>query len=77
MLDVDAVRDRFPALTGAAAYLDGPGWSQVPAEVLEAISACLTETNANLGGPFATSEGAVEVMARGRAALADFSGGLP
>ena len=77
MLDVDAVRDRFPALTGGAAYLDGPGGSQVPADVLEAISACLTDTNANLGGAFATSEGAVEVMARGRAALADFTGGHP
>ena len=77
MLDVDAVRDRFPALTRGAAYLDGPGGSQVPADVLEAISACLTETNANLGGAFATSEGAVEVMARGRAALADFTGGHP
>ncbi len=77
MLDVDAVRDCFPALSGGAAYLDGPGGSQVPADVLEAISACLTETNANLGGAFATSEGAVEVMARGRAALADFTGGHP
>ncbi|HZN89216.1 MAG TPA: cysteine desulfurase-like protein [Thermoleophilaceae bacterium] len=77
MLDAGAVRERFPALSGGAAYLDGPGGSQVPADVLEAISACLTETNANLGGAFATSEGAVEVMARGRAALADFTGGHP
>src|SRR5687768_1545262 len=77
MLDVDAVRDRFPALSGRAAYLDGAGGSQVPGEVVEAISTCLKETNANLGGAFATSAAAVEVMARGRAALADFTGGQP
>jgi cysteine desulfurase family protein (TIGR01976 family) len=74
---VAAVRARFPALASGAAYLDGPGGSQVPQEVLDAIDACLRESNANLGGPFATSAAADEVMARGRAAAADFTGGDP
>ena len=72
-----AVRARFPALASGAAYLDGPGGSQVPQEVLDAIDACLRESNANLGGGFATSAAADDVMARGRAAAADFTGGDP
>ena len=72
-----AVRARFPALASGAAYLDGPGGSQVPREVLDAIDACLRESNANLGGGFPTSAAADEVMARGRAAAADFTGGDP
>jgi len=71
------VRARFPALAGSAAYLDGPGGSQVPRDVLDAVDACLRESNANLGGGFATSAAADEVMARGRAAAADFTGGDP
>jgi cysteine desulfurase family protein (TIGR01976 family) len=77
MLDVAAVRARFPALAGRAAYFDGPGGSQVPQEVLDAIDRCLIESNANLGGAFATSAAAVEVMDRGRVAAADLTGGDP
>jgi cysteine desulfurase family protein (TIGR01976 family) len=76
-LDLDAVRARFPALAGGAAYFDGPGGSQVPQEVIDAMDACLRDANANLGGAFATSEAAVEVMERGRAAAADFTGAEP
>ena len=76
-LDVAAVRARFPALAGGAAYLDGPGGSQVPQQVLHAIDTCLRESNANLGGAFATSAAADDVMERGRAAAADFAGGHP
>ena len=77
MLDVDAVRDRFPALSGRAAFLDGPGGSQVPREVLDAVAECLQDANANLGGAFRTSAAAVEIMADGRAAAAELSGGHP
>jgi cysteine desulfurase family protein (TIGR01976 family) len=74
---VPAVRARFPALASGAVYLDGPGGSQVPQEVLDAIDECLRESNANLGGAFATSAAADEVIERGRAAAADFTGGEP
>ncbi len=77
MLDLDAIRGRFPALATEAAYFDGPGGSQVPGSVVEAMTACLTEANANLGGAFATSRAADEVMERGRAAAAEFMGGEP
>ena len=76
-LDLAAVRGRFPALASGAAYLDGPGGSQVPQEVLDAVERCLREQNANLGGAFPSSAAAVEVMERGRAAVADFTGADP
>jgi cysteine desulfurase family protein (TIGR01976 family) len=76
-LDVEAIRARFPALASNAAYFDGPGGSQVPAEVLHAVDHCLRESNANLGGAFATSASADLVMERGRVAAADFTGGDP
>ncbi|HET8820838.1 MAG TPA: cysteine desulfurase-like protein [Thermoleophilaceae bacterium] len=71
------MRGRFPALTSGAAYFDGPGGSQVPATVVDAMSAYLTEANANLGGAFATSRASDAVMERGRAAAADFMGAEP
>jgi selenocysteine lyase/cysteine desulfurase len=74
---VEAVRDRFPALGSAAAYLDGPGGSQCPREVLDAVGGYLRGSNANLGGAFPTSAASDEVMARGREAAADFTGGEP
>src|SRR5215211_6824366 len=77
MLDVAAVRSQFPALASRAAFFDGPGGSQVPQTVIDAMTGCLRDSNANLGGAFATSRGADEVMARGRAAAADFTGGEP
>jgi cysteine desulfurase family protein (TIGR01976 family) len=76
-LDVAAVRERFPALASGAAYLDGPGGSQCPREVLDAVAAYLERSNANLGGAFPTSAESDEVMARGRAAAADFTGAEP
>ena len=76
-LDVTAVRERFPALASGAAYLDGPGGSQVPREVLDAVAGYLRDSNANLGGAFPTSASSDEVMASGRAAAADFAGAEP
>jgi cysteine desulfurase family protein (TIGR01976 family) len=72
---VAALRARFPALARDAAYLDGPGGSQVPLDVLRAMEHALLEANANLGGAFTTSVAADLVMERGRAAAADFTGG--
>ena len=67
-LDIAAVRERFPALASDAAYLDGPGGSQVPREVAEAMSSYLYGSNANLGGAFPTSAASDELIeARGSA----------
>ena len=77
MLDVDAIRSRFPALAARAAYFDGPGGSQVPQAVLDAMTGYLRDANANLGGAFRTSRESDEVMERGRDAAAEFTGGEP
>ena len=62
-LDVAAVRARFSALDRPTAFLDGPGGTQVPDSVVEAMADYLREANANLGGPFATSRRSDEVVA--------------
>ena len=70
------MRARFPALANeGVAYLDGPGGSQVPRDVIDAIDAYLSASNANLGGAFPTSASTERVMERGRSTLADFTGG--
>src|SRR4051812_20224927 len=76
-LDVEAVRARFPALEREVSFLDGPGGSQVPREVVDAIAGYLVERNANLGGAFAASRESDEVMDAGRRAAADFVGATP
>ena len=75
MFDLGAVRSRFPALASGAAFFDGPGGSQVPQSVIDAVVGCLRDANANLGGAFTTSRAADELMDKARAAAADFTGG--
>ena len=77
MLDLTALRSRFPALASGAAFFDGPGGSQVPHSVIDAVAGYLRESNANLGGPFPTSRASDDVMERARAAAAEFTGGEP
>ena len=77
-LDVGAVRARFPALAGGAAYLDGPGGSQVPQRGDRRDGRLPARgSNANLGGAFATSAATDRVMERGRPAAAELTGGEP
>jgi cysteine desulfurase family protein (TIGR01976 family) len=53
--DVEAVRARFSALQVPFAFFDGPGGTQVPDSVIDAIATYLRESNANVGGPYGTS----------------------
>jgi cysteine desulfurase family protein (TIGR01976 family) len=76
-LPVERLRERFAALRSGAVYLDGPGGSQVPEEVIEAVAGCLRDSNANLGGHFASSERATAIWENGRAAAAEFTGSAP
>ncbi len=78
-LDLDAIRERFPALRRRvggrpAAYFDGPGGSQVPAAVIEAVGGYLERSNANAGGAFATSRETDALLAAAHEAAADFMG---
>ena len=54
-LDIAAVRARFSALRQPLAFFDGPGGTQVPDEVIEAVSRYYRESNANVSGPYETS----------------------
>lgn len=76
-LDIDRIRSSFPALQRAqggkrVAYLDGPGGTQTPASVIEAMSSVLNAGVSNLGGGFGASEAADQIMHDGRSAVADF-----
>jgi cysteine desulfurase family protein (TIGR01976 family) len=53
--DVEAVRARFSALRSGLAFFDGPGGTQVPDSVIEAVASYFRESNANVGGPYGTS----------------------
>jgi cysteine desulfurase family protein (TIGR01976 family) len=76
-LDVAAVRARFSALDTPTAFLDGPGGTQVPDSVIEAMASCLREANANLGGPFETSHRADAVVEDAHEAAARFLAASP
>ena len=54
------------------AYLDGPGGTQVPKAVIDAMNAVLIEGVSNLGGDFGASRFAETITAQGREAMADF-----
>jgi cysteine desulfurase family protein (TIGR01976 family) len=77
--DPDTWRDRFPALSRraggrTAVFLDGPAGSQVPRSVIDAVSRYLAETNANMGGVFATSAESDRLLAEAHRAVADLLG---
>ena len=77
--DINWVRSQFPALAVEvngypAAFFDGPGGTQVPQRVIEAISGYLAASNANQHGAFATSRRTDEVLAAAHAAMADLLG---
>src|ERR1700733_11284638 len=76
-LDLTSIRSQFPALGQTvnghpAAFLDGPGGTQVPQRVIAAISNYLRSDNANTGGAYATSRNTDAMLAEARAAMADF-----
>jgi cysteine desulfurase family protein (TIGR01976 family) len=76
-LDLPYIRSQFPALAQTvnghpAAFLDGPGGTQVPQRVIDAISNYLRRDNANTGGAYATSRNTDAMLAEARAAMADF-----
>jgi cysteine desulfurase family protein (TIGR01976 family) len=73
-LDVAALRARFPALAGDLAFFDGPGGTQVPVDVIDAIAGYLRDSNANAGGYFATSRATDAVLADARLAAAELLG---
>src|SRR3954470_23094560 len=76
-LDLEAVRAQFPALASGVAFLDGPGGTQCPHSVIDAIAAYLRESNANLGGAFAASRRSDELVELAHVTAARFLGCQP
>jgi selenocysteine lyase/cysteine desulfurase len=79
--DVATLRRRFPALSieqdgRPIAFFDGPGGTQVPASVIDAVAGYYRESNANTGGPFLTSHRSDAVIAEalGREGIAVWDG---
>ena len=75
--DVERVRAGVPALAEGLAHFDGPGGTQVPAAVSDAVAAAMRSAVSNRHGPFASSRRADRLVDEARAAVADLVGGDP
>src|SRR5688572_3571209 len=79
---VDEIRGMFPALDRRhhghqVAYFDGPGGTQVPRSVADAVSDYLLHHNANTHWRYPTSQETDATIAAAREALADLLGADP
>ena len=76
-IDLSPLRSQFPALQqidengSPYVYFDGPGGTQVPRVVIDAMADYFTNANANCGGPFITSHRNDEMINQARVAMAD------
>ena len=73
---ISEIRMKFPALQQEIGgrppvFLDGPGGTQVPGSVIEAMGRYLTEANSNAGGAFLFSQRTDATAASARSAMAD------
>src|ERR1700759_5323575 len=79
VLSTEEIRSHFPALGRvhggrAVAYFDGPGGTQVPRRVVDAVSDYLYHHNANTHWAYPTSAETDELLESARETLADFLG---
>jgi len=79
---IERIRSSFPALGRRVngrpvAYFDGPGGTQVPRAVVEAMTDYLFHHNANAHWAFPTSQETDEAIARARTTLAAFLNASP
>lgn len=73
-LDVQAIRKQFPALAEGAAHFDGPGGTQVPQVVADAVADALTSAVSNRGEVTAAERRADDIVRAARAAMGDMLG---
>ncbi|HEU5098960.1 MAG TPA: aminotransferase class V-fold PLP-dependent enzyme, partial [Roseiflexaceae bacterium] len=78
-LDLAWIRGQFPALSQTvggqpAVFFDGPGGTQVPQRVIDAIGSYLIHANSNTHGTFLTSARTDETIEAAHAAMADLLG---
>ncbi|GAA0537479.1 cysteine desulfurase-like protein [Saccharopolyspora thermophila] len=72
--DVAAVRAQVPALAAGIAHFDGPGGTQTPLAVIEAIADALARPLSNRGSAVAGERNADEIVVESRRAVADLLG---
>jgi cysteine desulfurase family protein (TIGR01976 family) len=75
--DIDAVRADFPALAAGASHFDGPGGTQTPRQVIDAIAGALSGPLSNRGTVTLGETNAEKTVADARAAIADLVAGDP
>ncbi|MEU2109337.1 cysteine desulfurase-like protein [Streptomyces sp. NPDC019507] len=75
--DVSAVRAQFPALATGTAHFDGPGGTQTPLPVIEAIADALARPLSNRGQLLPGERNADAVVVEARRAMADLLGSEP
>ncbi|MFI5045341.1 MAG: cysteine desulfurase-like protein, partial [Acidimicrobiales bacterium] len=75
--DVAAVRAQFPALESGVAAFDGPGGTQTPRSVIDAIATALSQPLSNRGIRTEGERNADRIVADARAAMADLVGAVP
>lgn len=76
VLDVHSLRKQFPSLQKqidhrSVIYLDGPGGTQVPQSVIDAMMDYLMRDNSNTGGVFLNSHQTDQTVTEARRAIAD------
>ena len=69
---VEIIRSNFPALASGNVFFDGPGGTQVPQIVIDAVAAYYREANANEHGFFPSARRSDAIIAAARLAMADF-----
>ncbi|MEU6082593.1 cysteine desulfurase-like protein [Streptomyces sp. NPDC047108] len=75
--DIDAVRAQFPALESGTAFFDGPGGTQTPLPVVQAVTDALTRPLSNRGQVTPGERNAEALVSGAREALADLLGAHP
>ncbi|WP_314220449.1 cysteine desulfurase-like protein [Streptomyces zaehneri] len=73
-IDVAALRAHFPSLAQGLAFFDGPGGTQTPSLVAEAVTRTMTGPLSNRGRVSASERNAEQAVAGFRAAYADLLG---
>lgn len=71
-LETSIIRNRFPALQSGVVFFDNPGGTQITLSSLDRIQQYLTDSNANHGGAFRTSQQSDAVLDAAHVAMADF-----
>ena len=71
-LDLELIRNQFPALQRSDIFFDNPGGTQVARQVIKRMNTYLVDHNANHGGAFETSRQSDAVLDEAHSAMADF-----